>query len=301
MSMQRVYGDAVAHSFKLGEPPRLVTRSLANAQIAISRLSIGESQIGLSSVIPPEDTFVVAVYLHDLPYHELWSHKRPIIRQGYKQGAMRIVNLSDEYAANVTAPHETVVFYIPRRALDDFTEDAALPRVRHLSCEPGIIDPVIERTVATLLPAFKNAHELSALYVDHVTLAVCAHLCDHYGSSCGPSKTVKGGLTPRQVARTEAFIREHFASDLGLNDLALQCDLSRAHFAKAFKTSFGVTPHQWLLRHRIEATQAMMLGTASPVADIAVACGFADQSHMTRVFTRLTGSSPAQWRHQQRS
>jgi AraC-like DNA-binding protein len=73
---------------------------------------------------------------------------------------------------------------------------------------------------------------------------VCAHLYDRYGNSSGPQKTLKGGLTPRQAARAEAYIREYFASDIGLNALALQCDLSRAHFAKAFKTSFGVTPHQ---------------------------------------------------------
>lgn len=301
MPDHRVYGDAVPNSFSIKQSPRLVTGTLRSAQIAINRLSIGDSHFGMSPVIPPEDTFIVAFYLNDLPHHELWSHGRPAICQGYRRGAMRIVNLSDEYSAKVTAPHETLVFYIPRAALDEFAEDSGLPRIQHLSCEAGTLDPIMARAVAALLPAFEVVKDVSTLYVDHVTLAICGHLGEHYGRAGSKWKAIKGGLTPRQVARSEAFIRQRFASDISLKDLTDQCGLSRAHLAKAFKTSLGVTPHQWLLQYRIEIAKAMMMSSTDPIEAIAIASGFADQSHMTRVFTRQTGSTPAQWRRRQTS
>ena len=98
------------------------------------------------------------------------------------------------------------------------------------------------------------------------------------------------------AARAIDYMRSRIASDITLRDVAQHCGLSRAYFAMAFRISTGVTPHQWLLEHRVEVAHAMMRDATLRIREIAIACGFADQSHLTRVFTRIVGASPGQWR-----
>ena len=112
--------------------------------------------------------------------------------------------------------------------------------------------------------------------------------------------TAQGGLTPSQTVRAEAFLAAHFAEDVTLNDVAAQCRLSPAHFARAFTQTTGMLPNEWLLRYRIDEAKAMMLETSSNMSDIAKACGFTDKSHFTRVFIRVAGSNPGAWRRDNR-
>jgi AraC-like DNA-binding protein len=93
--------------------------------------------------------------------------------------------------------------------------------------------------------------------------------------------------------------------DLGDNhpvsELASACGLSRSHFAKAFKVSMGTPPHRWLLRQRIHRAGEMLERTEESISVIAASCGFADQSHLTRMFHAMIGSSPADWRRQRKA
>jgi hypothetical protein len=130
MSERRVFGDAVAHSLGLHDAPTLTTRTLRASSIAATRISCGPKQIGMTPQIPPEDSFIVAQYLTRLPYHELWSGGRPLLTQGYATNAMRIVNLTGEFSARITHPHETLNFHIPRAALDELADDAGRPRLK---------------------------------------------------------------------------------------------------------------------------------------------------------------------------
>lgn len=80
---RRTYGDALARSLRLQSPNTLVTRSLKKSQIGISRLSVGRDQLGMTSRVPPEDTFIVALHLTGFPHHELWRQGRRVVSQSY--------------------------------------------------------------------------------------------------------------------------------------------------------------------------------------------------------------------------
>ena len=100
--------------------------------------------------IPPEDTFIVALYLTTVPHHELWSGGRPVISQGYAPTSMRIVNLIEEYSAFITCAHESLVLYLPRQVVNDFSEECGTQRISHFACPPGIIDPVMVHLASAL-------------------------------------------------------------------------------------------------------------------------------------------------------
>ena len=83
-----------------------------------------------------------------------------------------------------------------------------------------------------------------------------------------------------------------------LADVSAAVGLSLSHFVRAFRRSTGVTPHAWLQRHRVELAKDLLRRRDYSLADIAVACGFANQSHFTRVFSRSVGMTPGAWRRE---
>ena len=105
-----------------------------------------------------------------------------------------------------------------------------------------------------------------------------------------------GGLTGWQIHRTVAYIESNLGSKMSIRELAACVGLSKSYFSRSFRRSLGSSPMAYVTRRRVEHAKAMMTSTRLELADIALASGFTDQSHLTRFFGRLVGSSPARWR-----
>ena len=114
-----------------------------------------------------------------------------------------------------------------------------------------------------------------------------------------PDSCVSQGLPRWQVKRAQAFIAENLGSNISTADVAAACGLSRGYFTSAFRKATGDTPHLYLLKHRIQKAKELLMGTLC-IAEVALACGFADQAHLTRTFARYTGVSPGLWRRERR-
>ena len=104
------------------------------------------------------------------------------------------------------------------------------------------------------------------------------------------------GLAPWQVRRVLAHIEANLDTQIRNKDLAVVARLSVFHFNVAFRNSVGEAPHGYIIRRRMERAQGLMLSTEKPLSEIAVECGLADQPHLTRLFRRIVGESPAAWR-----
>lgn len=112
-------------------------------------------------------------------------------------------------------------------------------------------------------------------------------------------KLQPGGLATWQARRTLAHIEANLASKMDIEDLANVVALSRSHFSRAFKRSMGFSPMQYVLGRRVERAKSMIRGTREPLAEVALACGFADQAHLNRRFRGIVGISPGRWRRSQ--
>jgi len=115
-----------------------------------------------------------------------------------------------------------------------------------------------------------------------------------------PPSVAQGGLAGWQLRRITAFMNEHAHQDLALEELAALAGLSAKHFARAFRQSTGVPPHRWLIERRIERAKKLLITGDLGLAEIAVACGFADQSHFTAAFRRGMGVTPGAFRKETR-
>jgi AraC family transcriptional regulator len=106
----------------------------------------------------------------------------------------------------------------------------------------------------------------------------------------------RGGLAPWQRRKVEQYLREHLEHPVQVDELAQLIPLSVSHFCRAFKETFGDTPHAYLIRLRLELAQQTMLATDEPLSQIALASGFADQAHLSKQFRRVLGETPSAWR-----
>ena len=106
----------------------------------------------------------------------------------------------------------------------------------------------------------------------------------------------RGGLAPRVLRRIREYIDHNIEQRISVDLLAGLANLSVCYFVRAFKQSMGVTPHDYLIRQRVERTKQLLSDTDIPLSQIALAAGFADQSHFARRFRRHVGMSPRDYR-----
>jgi AraC family transcriptional regulator len=111
-----------------------------------------------------------------------------------------------------------------------------------------------------------------------------------------PATTARQGLAPWQVRRVLTYIDANLERSIKNKDLAAIARLSVFHFNVAFRNSVGNSPHEYIIRRRMERAQGLMLSTEMSLSEIAAECGLADQAHLTRLFHRVVGASPAAWR-----
>jgi AraC family transcriptional regulator len=107
---------------------------------------------------------------------------------------------------------------------------------------------------------------------------------------------VRGGLPPRVVRRLREHIDANIERRISVEALAKLANLSVCYFVRAFKQSVGLTPHDYLIRRRVERTMELLSGTELSLSEIALAAGFADQSHCARRFRQHVGMSPRDYR-----
>lgn len=106
----------------------------------------------------------------------------------------------------------------------------------------------------------------------------------------------RGGLAPWQKRKVDRYLKENLDQPLYVEELAELVSLSVSHFCRAFKESFGATPHMHIIGLRLELAQRLMLTTQDTLSHIALACGMADQSHLSKLFRRGKGETPGAWR-----
>jgi AraC family transcriptional regulator len=110
----------------------------------------------------------------------------------------------------------------------------------------------------------------------------------------------KERLLAWQARKVLEHIDRHVAHRVVIADLSALVQRSEAHFSRAFRRTFGHSPHAFLVRRRVELAAQHMLQTDMPLSDIALQCGFVDQAHMCKLFGKVTGETPAAWRRARR-
>ena len=110
--------------------------------------------------------------------------------------------------------------------------------------------------------------------------------------------TYRGGLGPARLRRVQELVNAKIEEELRIDEMAQSAGLSTAHFSQMFRQSTGESPHQFVLRQRVERAKEMLPTPGMRILDVAIACGFKTQQHFARVFRRMCGASPTEYRHE---
>lgn len=164
----------------------------------------------------------------------------------------------------------------------------------HLIPQINIRDPLIEQMGLALYQAAKCSASESSLYAESMAIGLSAHLMRHY--SAAKTKTSSGTLSRQNLQRVCDYINANLDQPLSLEELSQVVDLSRHHFATLFKRSIGLTPHQYVLKMRIDRAMVLLKTTHLSIVAIAHRVGFQTQSHFTRVFRQHKNCTPKQMR-----
>ena len=181
--------------------------------------------------------------------------------------------------------------------------DAALRAAREGISHAGDLDhwcKMGDVRLAALVKAV-NAERIAGfpsgrLFLDSIEQAIAATLLDAFAGQSRSVRPLRGGLGPARLRTVTEFVHARMEDDLTLTEMAQAVELSPTYFSRMFRQSTGETPHQFVLRNRIERAKEMLRAPETRVLDVAVACGFKTQQHFARVFRHLCGISPSEYR-----
>lgn len=154
-------------------------------------------------------------------------------------------------------------------------------------------DPFVYQIGVALKSALIKNGTTSRLYAETLINTLILHLLEHYSTTrLNPSEYIAGKLPKYKLKQVINYIYAHLDSDLSLKELANSVQMSPHYFARLFKETTGITPHQYVIRCRVERAKNLLKEKKLSIAQIATQVGFVDQSHLNRYFKRLVGITP---------
>ena len=286
---------AIGDSFKIPPPPSIATRVAGASEIVFSHFKCEKPQSGFSVPSPREEAFVFNVPLMPARFSvvSIDGRSQAVVQD---PGKAYLFDLTSRNEVSLDTTYDSIRFHLPQRAIDEMAYEKGLPRVGGLRAKClGQEDAILFRLAQLVCPAILDSGKVTTAFTEYIALALHDHIIYTYGEAQRGVRAT-GGLTPRQARRSCEFIEENLANDTSIAALSQECNLSASYFARAFRASLGMTPHQWITRRRIERAKSLMTHTAESLAEISVMCGFVDQSHLGRHFLAVEGVTPAQWR-----
>lgn len=238
----------------------------------------------------------IIVQMKPFRRHKLWRSQVLVYEGAHKPGGVSITNMEEEWKCHHLSAFDNFRMQIDHDQLDELAAQGGAGRGFSLRNPGGAVDRTMQLLVNAVYPALHCENNFNRLYIEHVTSAMMVHIISVYGGGLRRGRYAPT-LSPRHERLALDYMRHHVAANISVRDIASECGISAGHFTKAFSESTGLTPHQWILRSRVELAKEL-LAKDMAIAAIAASCGFADQSHFSRVFKKMTGFPPAKWRKQ---
>jgi AraC family transcriptional regulator len=281
------------------EPPAtLRANGLRRGTIAATRVLIDEPPGCWTPPPAVQDAFLLRLHLRDYPNYRCREEQTPATVSDMRAGETVFHDLRRQPRLMIDKPLDAVDVELSNAAMETLAEDASASWRGELDYVPGraVTDPTILNLCRSVLPELEDLRASQSLLFDHVSRALATHVAEAYGGMRPNSMVRRGGLAAWQERRAKDLLTANLDGTVALADVAQECRLSVSHFSRAFRRSMGVAPHNWLLNRRVELAKDLMRDRDSSLSEIALRCGFADQSHFTRVFSRRAGVSPGAWR-----
>lgn len=218
-------------------------------------------------------------------------------RQGQRigTGGLFVLPPGREFGVSLLAPLETVHLYVRGELVRAAAAELCRGDPDRIEFLPrmGEHDPTVENLAR--MARHMLMERQTNFFSDGVGRLVAAQLVRAHSEGVLAPKPRETGLSARQMSAVRNLIQERMGEPLSIDHMADAAGLSPIHFARQFKRTSGRAPHQFLIEMRVERAKELLAGEQS-IAEIAYRCGFSHQEHMTRLFGRQVGATPAAYR-----
>ena len=292
--------DRIAAGFGIQTARTLVIRPLREAQISVVYLDHAYKDGDDPVLLPPDDAFLVMLYLIDVDHCDIWPDRPPAPLKRYPKGSICLINLKDGSAISVRGRFEALAFHIPSAHLSELAEDAGEPRIDNLEICRGIDDQVIRNIGAALMPMFDMPDDVRDMLLPHVGLAFNAHLAHRYGRSPAQSLAASGRLTSIQEKRVKAYITANLSRPITINQIADASGFTAEDLCSGFVVATGQTVLEWISACRVSMAMSFLSTTGETITKVAETCGFPDEDAFVEIFGHVAGITPHEWRSRNR-
>ena len=299
-----MFGRRLVQHFALPTSSTLILKPATTMQLGLTRVTLPKGFPGPTPRVPAEKAFAVSVHLRKpgaVKGWGSWINGRFHAVSHWDLGGIEIFDMESDPIGLRRSGFDSVHIHVPRSTLNHYTDGRNLPRVNALACNRGERDDLVLHWTQAMLPYFNRSVHLPQLVLDELILMFCAHLVERYQDTGNTRNVITGGLAAWQQERAIALLQERLDGEISLAELAQECGLSSSHFARAFKKSFRIPVHRYLVRMRLDLARTLLLHSEKPLLDIALEAGFSDQPAFNRAFRAFVGASPGQWRRQNKS
>ena len=214
------------------------------------------------------------------------------------KGNICVVPAGLDHQALLEANSEQLALYIDPSLIAKAASEAQLADSFEIAERYARRDPVINSIGMALLGELDSEGLSGRLYAESLANVLAVHLLRYYSVPSTRRVTFTGGLSAVKLRQVTEFIGDNYCRDIKLAELAQVAGMSNFHFAREFKRTTGTTPHQYLIKFRIERAKALLAKRDLPIIEVSLRSGFSHQSHFTRLFRRVTGTTPHSYRTQ---
>lgn len=258
--------------------------------------------------LPPDDgqTLLVASPQHTLFVWRDGASPATVRSRGRtrqcarRDGLMDVMVAHEQTAISHHRPHspgECLLVALPGADDEAWADELPTAAARtRLKPQFSFADARLHALAGALFAQCRDGEPHGRLYTESVSLALAGHVWRRHATGARAGATP--GLGRHQRTLIESYLEAHLGSDVGLAELAALLGYSRAQFVRLFRQSFGASPHQYLMRRRVEHAKQLLRRDGESLAGIAAACGFSDASHFSNCFVRWAGTTPGRYRVQ---
>jgi len=218
------------------------------------------------------------------------------VRKAVRPGGLFLWPAGSAFKIELEAAVDTLHLYLHNDVIDEVADSLGCYGIG-TSFEPilGGSDPLIEQLALEVSAAARPGGAMASLHVDQLALSIAGRLIRKNGGA-RPTQATRHGFGKHKLRMVTDYVEDALDMELSLKDLSTLAAMSITHFTRQFRAVMGLSAHQYVVQRRIERAKYLLGRTQEPIAQIAHGCGFSHQEHLSGMFRRHVGETPAQYR-----
>jgi AraC family transcriptional regulator len=250
-------------------------------------------------IVEPMTDHVIMTYVGTVQRLER-RNGNSIVSGTARDGTLTIIPAGSTSRWDIYQPMNIIQLYLPHATLARVALEANIAAPPDLLERTALPDLVTSRLLTSAADAVEGNDTLDTLFREQLSDLLATRLLSAHTGMTPAYQPSLGGLAPTVLSRAIERLRSDSDADVSLAALASDSGLSRFHFCRAFKTSTGLSPHDWRRRYRLEQAMNMLRKTDNSIAMVAVSLGYTSQTAFAAAFRKLTGETPTDWRKRRR-